>query len=171
MREEEIDEIVRHLPKERTQFFYFKDRYALMLLADLVGSGRKVREIRNSSFGKLLDRPAVKSVLETRGDGILRQADLEAAWPLDPECYILTIGKWGTDDKKEWDRVITRLPAPGTIWSCSSIFQVSTISAIANSFALTEMILFLTPFIPTRERDLRPWPGRVLILILNAAKR
>ena len=37
MTQDELDRIVTCLPSARTLFYYFKDRYALMLLEEVVG--------------------------------------------------------------------------------------------------------------------------------------
>ena len=57
MKYEEAREIIACLGRQRTLFHYFKDRYACLLLADLVGEGRAIREVREHPFGRLLNRP------------------------------------------------------------------------------------------------------------------
>lgn len=94
MKQEEIDEIIECLPKGKTYFRYFADKYALMLLAWHAREGRPIRQIRQSNFARLLDKEAVRSVLPTLGDGVLK-ADSLGIWPEMGECYFLTLGQWG----------------------------------------------------------------------------
>ena len=63
----EIHDIMDCLPKGRTKFYYFKDRYALMLLAYVVGNGRRIREIKSSRFGRLVQKPIVEKIIENSG--------------------------------------------------------------------------------------------------------
>jgi hypothetical protein len=95
MERKDIEEIVECLPKSRTKFYYFRDRYALMLLSYFIGSGMSIADIRKSKFRKLLEKPAVKSVLQKIGRKTIRPGELASFWPLDPHCYLLTIGAWG----------------------------------------------------------------------------
>ena len=51
---EQATEIIECLPKGRTIFHYFKDRYALELLSYHVGAGKPVAEVKRSRYGRLL---------------------------------------------------------------------------------------------------------------------
>lgn len=104
MRTSEAQEIVACLAGERYLFHYFKDRYALLLLSDLVGEGMAIRDVRATRYAKLLERPRVRDIVRAKGDGRLARADLEAAWPARPECYTLTLGLWGSEHRREWSR-------------------------------------------------------------------
>lgn len=95
MKKEEIDEIIACLPSERTLFYYFKERYALMLLAWFAGSGMKISAIKKSPYAKLLDKPAVRDVLAQSGSMMLNDELLHSYWPERSECYRLTLGSWG----------------------------------------------------------------------------
>ena len=94
MTAQEVDEIVACLPRGRTLYHYFEDRYALELLARYVGSGRPVREVRASHFGPLLSRGRVKPVLAQAGSGLLTSDALLSQWPERCGHYRLTLGKW-----------------------------------------------------------------------------
>ncbi len=54
MEQTHIDEIIGCLPKGRTLFPYFKDRYALVLLSYFVDSGKPMHAIKQSRFRGLL---------------------------------------------------------------------------------------------------------------------
>ncbi len=97
MREQLAQDIIDGLPKERTLFYYYKDRYAVMLLDHLVEHEQSIAEIKNSKFGKLLQRPILADLIKTKGDGKLSKEDLEFCWPHNPLCYRLTAGIWGAD--------------------------------------------------------------------------
>ena len=102
MREAEAREIIECLPRERTLFWYHRDRYAVYLLERLVGRGMAIAEIKASPFARLLARPAVAEIVAKRGDGRLSADDLAWAWPIDPLCYRLTLGIWGDDNGYSW---------------------------------------------------------------------
>lgn len=97
MKQEQIDEIIASLPKDRTLFYYFKDRYALTLLRQMIENGAPIRSVKEGPFARLLDRPILKSRIASKGNGILELQDLDSLWPLDPHCYRLTLGSWGQE--------------------------------------------------------------------------
>lgn len=107
----EIHDIMDCLPKGRTKFYYFKDRYALMLLAYVVGNGRRIREIKSSRFGRLVQKPIVEKIVRNSGCGRLMPQDLGAVWPDRYHCYLLTLGIWG--DRKSGARFYNQTSRPG----------------------------------------------------------
>jgi hypothetical protein len=96
------NEIIECLPRGKTPFRYFPNRYALMLLEYFVKQGKPVREIKTSPFSRLLGRGPVKDIVASLGDGMLSADRLAAAWPREHECYLLTLGKWGGKPPKWW---------------------------------------------------------------------
>ena len=103
----QIYEIIECLPRERTIFRYFKGRYAIMLLQDIIGNGAKISYIRNSSFSGLLDKPELKPVLALAGQGIVTPSMLDAVWPGDTYHFLLTLGAWGRNCHR-WDQTSRR---------------------------------------------------------------
>lgn len=95
MKLKEVNQIIRRLPKGRTLFYYFRNRYSLMLLSYLVGNGMEKEEVKSSAFGKLLSKPIVREAVANHGKRFLTSEVFESAWPGDPECYLLTLGRWG----------------------------------------------------------------------------
>lgn len=93
-------EIIECLPVGRTLFHYFKDRYALFILGEAAGRGRRVAELKGSRFGRLLQKPIAKKLAASVPDGVLTRQACESAWPAMPETYLLTLGTWGC--KKHW---------------------------------------------------------------------
>lgn len=90
----EAREIIECLPSGRTPFPYYKDRYALLLLNLIIGSGCSKRDIEGTPFARLLNKSVVRDVLAASGDGTLRPLALEADWPQRYETYLLTLGTW-----------------------------------------------------------------------------
>lgn len=97
------NEIIQCLPRGKTPFRYFPDRYALMLLEHFVAQGKPVREIKTSPFSRLLGRGPIKEIVASLGSGVLTGDRLAAAWPQDHECYLLTLGEWGLPNARRWD--------------------------------------------------------------------
>ncbi len=95
MKLEEINEIKACLPKSRTLFYYFKDRYALELLADAVVKPKPMRELKQSPFAGLLRKPIVQDVVARYADGLVRPEALQAQWPVNPHAFVLSLGAWG----------------------------------------------------------------------------
>ncbi|TVM34671.1 hypothetical protein [Oceanidesulfovibrio marinus] len=99
-------QVKQHVLESRSdrRFYYFKDRYALMLLRHFVGEGKSVREIKESPFAKLLGRPALKELLARRGGACITGDDLVSIWPAVPECFHIAIDDWGseTNERHSW---------------------------------------------------------------------
>jgi hypothetical protein len=99
MQREEVDEIIRCLPSGKTYFYYFPDRYAFLLLSYLVGGGMLTKEIKASAFAKLLSKPSVQSAIANVGGTMLSREVFDSRWPAQSECYLLSLGRWGSGDR------------------------------------------------------------------------
>lgn len=99
MKEALVQEIIDCLPKGRTKFYYFKDRYALMLLSYIAGKGMPARKLKQGPFGKLVRRPVVQKIITRAGNGVISRQQTDTFWPAEPHCYLLSLGKWGDDDR------------------------------------------------------------------------
>ncbi len=113
MKSEDVHEIIECLSKGRTIYPYHKDRYAVQLLEYAVGKQKQVADIRSSRFGKLLNRPIVQDVVAQCGNGLISTGDLATAWLPDTESYRLTLGVWGSHNKREWDQCYYQTSRPG----------------------------------------------------------
>lgn len=111
MQETLIQEIMEYYRGERPLFYYFKDRYALMLLAYYARAGRSISQIKQSEFRRLLQKPALKALTRQSGNGRLTSDALNASWPEQPECFVVTFGKWGGRGKE--DRFYNQTSRPG----------------------------------------------------------
>lgn len=94
---EELHELLLHLPSRRRVFRYYKDRYAPLLLGYAFGAGASVREIKQSRFAQLLERPVMKRTVALLPDGFLTPAIVEAGAPYSDIPYVITFGQWGYD--------------------------------------------------------------------------
>lgn len=104
----EAMEIIDCLPRGRTRFYYFKDRYALLLLSLAARHAALTKsELRRSRFAQLLDKPLVKSALGGCGKDRLSSTVFEAHWPDSYECYLLTLDVWGSRYPR-WDQTTRR---------------------------------------------------------------
>ena len=91
---ETYDEIMECMPRGRTRFFYFKDRYALLLLRHASRFARTKSDLQRTAFARLLSKPAVKEALARRGGGDLCPELFDTAWPDEYQCYLLTLTGW-----------------------------------------------------------------------------
>ena len=106
-----IQEIIECLPKDRTKFYYFKDKYVLMLLSYLVKNGTTVRDIEKSQYKRLLQKPLIQRILQKTGSKELSSNELGSYWPDEYQCYLLTLDLWGDDDR--WSRFYNQTSRPG----------------------------------------------------------
>ena len=89
-------EIIDCLPKGKTRFYYFKDRYALLLLSLGVADQATKKEISRTRFAKLLHKQVVKEAIRRSRDSLLSPDTFNSYWPLNCECYFLSLGTWGS---------------------------------------------------------------------------
>jgi hypothetical protein len=97
MNKQQLDEIINCLPRGRTVFPYFRDRYAALLLSWLYGDGTSIAEVKSSRHNSLLDREVVRTILAACGDGRLDKQSLALAWQYPHEDFLLTLDRWGGD--------------------------------------------------------------------------
>ena len=102
----ELKEIIACLSGDRTKFYYFRDRYALMMLKDYITQlkGDKavsINELKQSPYANLLNKAPVKKVLALAGNGMITAEMLEMVWDEKPLAFVTTLAKWG-NGKKYW---------------------------------------------------------------------
>ena len=103
----ELKEILQCLPKYKTRFYYFKDRYALLLLNLAITGQISKKQLKNAPFSKLLDKEVVQTVLSQSRGRPLSAGEFDAYWPTQYECYFLTLGVWGSM-KNVWTQTSRR---------------------------------------------------------------
>ncbi len=111
MKLNDIKDIMDCLPAGRTKFYYFKDRYALLLLRYIVGKGRAIHDLKQSRFNRLIRKPVVQKMIKAAGDGRLTADTLRSVWPKHYHCYRLTLGIWG--DRNRDARFYNQTSRPG----------------------------------------------------------
>ena len=99
MRKEDVQDIIDCFDGDRFVFPYFKERYAYMLLEWFTAEGKSIRDVKQSNWGSLLNKPAVKNVLANKGAGDLSCWDFGSLWPLNYEVFHLTLGSWGASGR------------------------------------------------------------------------
>ena len=97
-----VKEIIACLPKERTLFHYFKDRYAQILLYHFIENEMDIKEIKNSHMAGLLQKPVMRHFLASNGNGKLRRNELRHCWQTDMYYFVLTLGYWGGARNRGW---------------------------------------------------------------------
>ncbi len=107
-----LDEITACLERDRTIFYYFRDRYALLLLQWAVGEGRSVRELRASPFARLLTKPTVRNWLGRQGKSCLKSQEVASVWENPALAYRLTLGRWPLE-KERWNRYYHQMTRRG----------------------------------------------------------
>jgi hypothetical protein len=95
MNRTDAETLLAALSGERVVFPYFRDRYALQLLAYAACEGRRPFELRRGRFRPLLQKPAIRSVLHERGGRGVDWRLLDTWFPRGTEPYELTFALWG----------------------------------------------------------------------------
>lgn len=99
----ELSTIRSRLPQGRTKYYYYKDRYALQLLAWKLGKERvPVRKLKaNATTKRFLSKSPAKEIIKKASDGILDSDQLSSYWPKHDKCHAfrLTVGQWGEESR------------------------------------------------------------------------
>ncbi|MEM7079809.1 MAG: hypothetical protein AAF513_14395 [Pseudomonadota bacterium] len=109
MNREELDFVIAVLPKGRTVFYDYPDRFAVLLLIHHLGAGKRpIAALKTSAFAPLLNKSVIRDVLAKHGAGELRAEDLAGTWPAQADGYRLTLGSWpdlDTKPRRAWHQV------------------------------------------------------------------
>jgi len=89
MKLELVNEIIACLPKERTLFNYYKDRYAFLLLS-LACQKDKVDD-----FAKLMNKPAIRQWFGQQGKVNLNADRLKSHWSEASNDFVMSLSSWG----------------------------------------------------------------------------
>ncbi len=93
MKASTADEIIACLPRGRTLFQYFPDRYALLLLSWAAGTGVSVSRLRQGPWARLLEKPLVRELLARQGSGRVDSGLFAFHWQ-PGETFLLTLDVW-----------------------------------------------------------------------------
>ena len=88
---QQLDEIIACMPRGKTHFTYYQGRYAAMLLSWVIDDHSTVADIKRSRYAGLLEKPSVKEVLATSGNGTLSADTLNLAWAEPHERFLLSL--------------------------------------------------------------------------------
>lgn len=85
----------------RLLFRYYKDRYAAMLLERQLQPRLRISTLRTGPYARLLDRPAIKALVASKGDGFLHRDDFASLWPYETQSYVVTFARWGSERSRD----------------------------------------------------------------------
>ncbi|MEM8547200.1 MAG: hypothetical protein AAGF46_03455 [Pseudomonadota bacterium] len=102
----EAREIISCLPQGYTPFWYFRDRYALLLVS-MLGDPISKRDIEASPCTRLLDKTAVKTVLGRHGGKAVPRDAFVLTADASTLVYSLTLDTWGSD-RARWVQTTRR---------------------------------------------------------------
>ena len=97
-------EVIACLPEGKTQFSYYKDRYAAFILSQVIDKECAISALKQSTYSGLLNKLMIKEIIAKSGGGILQQDQLDMAWSKSAEPFLLTLDTWGHKDRS-WDQV------------------------------------------------------------------
>lgn len=121
MKRESLQFIQAVLPKGRTVFYDFVDRYALLLLEQELRAGRRaIADLKRGALAPLLQKPCIRNIMSSVGRNWLESGDLILGWPTSYDGYRLTLGSWPDLHEKpsrRWSQV--------TRWGWSLVLQLN----------------------------------------------
>lgn len=111
MKSIELDNLLASLPDlarpEGTPFSYHRNEYALLLLGWMLDEPRRVAELKRTRFGRLLKNAATRQAVARAPNGWLSAEDLLGSQPRGHR-YVVSLGRWGTQDCDPEDYQLTR---------------------------------------------------------------
>jgi hypothetical protein len=99
MKKEEVSEIQACLPRGRTLFPYYRDRYAALLLSWVFDDAVSVAEVKRSRYARLIGKAAISEAIARRGDGIIDKHLLSMIWAEPHDQFLLTLDSWGGEER------------------------------------------------------------------------
>jgi hypothetical protein len=109
----DVDAILRAEPGEPRHYAYEKDRYALSLLALVIGGARPIAELRRGPYARLLEKSSVRPALARASNGVLTPACLAHVEPERPKDFRVTLTRWGGARPSEWRSSWYQTSRPG----------------------------------------------------------
>lgn len=99
----EISFLMETLEAKQNDYYYYKDKYALDVLALNLNGQMSVSELKKSPLGFLTNKKAVAQVLGSRGKGVVSNDHFENVFADESVKFSVTLGKWGKYDKQYHD--------------------------------------------------------------------
>ena len=99
MNQSEVDYLMETLETGHQFYNYYKDKYALDLLAYFVQKEVSVAELKKSRLGFLLQKPRVQDVLAKIGKNKVRSEYFETVYDVHTIGFTYTLGIWGEYQK------------------------------------------------------------------------
>ena len=99
MKKEEVSEIQACLPRGRTLFPYYRDRYAALLLSWVFDDAVSVAEVKRSRYARLIGKTAISDAIARRGDGVIDKQLLSMIWDEPHDQFLLTLDSWGGEER------------------------------------------------------------------------
>ncbi|MEM0965457.1 MAG: hypothetical protein AAGJ81_04845 [Verrucomicrobiota bacterium] len=114
MNQQEIDFIRGCLPRGRTKYYTFRDKYVFQILSWILGSeSMHVRELKaHPLLSRFVERPSFVLFLRKIRQERIDASNLNAYWPRhrDIQAFRLTLAKWGDFDpiNDHWNQTTRR---------------------------------------------------------------
>lgn len=109
MDKEALEFVRAVLPKGRTIYHHYEDRYAVLLLHNYLKAGpQNVQDLKKSHLASLLRRPLVAEVMSRTGRNWLELGDFDQCWPDTLDAYRLTLDSWPSTEeipRRSWHQV------------------------------------------------------------------
>jgi len=95
----EITWLRAYLGKDAEPCYYFKDRYALLLLSHLIDGEITIGELKKTKWGYLLNKPVLKQITSNLSGNKISTNDLLSYWSREFYVFKRQFGVWGAWNK------------------------------------------------------------------------
>ncbi|MFC4992898.1 hypothetical protein [Rubritalea tangerina] len=91
MKQSDLEELIDCLPSGRSLYTYGKDWYAIELLKYQITQPTRIQQLRESRFGKLMQKPKVRQWLGALGGSTIAPQDINLIYPEEAETFRLAV--------------------------------------------------------------------------------
>jgi len=106
MKQQILKEVIECLTEGRKLVQYSDNAYAFYLLDKYcqLNPDSNVAQIKQSQFGKLIEKPEVKAIIANSGKGQLYGGMFRHHYTPNPKEFVITLSSWGSKDGYSWDQ-------------------------------------------------------------------
>lgn len=97
MNKQMIEELLYYLSDQRKTYTYFKDKYCMFLLQNMMTENMTASQLKKGQYSHFCNKPVIKNWLAQYGSHKLDPKMLTALWQSKLYHFNITLGRWGGD--------------------------------------------------------------------------
>ncbi len=95
-----LEELLYCLSEKRTKYTYFKDKYCMFLLQNMITEKTNTQQLKQSQYAQFCHKPQIKEWLATYGSQSIDAEMLMALWQTELYHFTISLDQWGGDSPR-----------------------------------------------------------------------